>query len=285
MHSKVPLLLDEMKIKKYALVTPEGVFNMLEHEMDYLRWKQAYKNEFQLEPLVVSKDAMNFTITPQAVLKVVFNKKENCLCVRFAPFLKMVFVDENAPKPLKKKYKASHVTFARDTIKLYSGKITDPKFISKVKRMKQDSRRKSQSQKDKYLEVLSKWKGYIRVSYDITKEFNEFQEYLRYKLNEKNSENRKERFNNRKYFVNKQNKMPWLRWNKTNNRIEYDEYVLLDSTRVVSIDVEDDLISILEGSHCLDRILSFCVQGDVATVCRTFEARIALIQRRRYPQM
>ena len=105
---------------------------------------------------------------------------------------------------------------------------------------------KKRNKKEMYFQRLEKWKGFIRLTFDITKVFDQFQERLREELimngncNDDNHVwNKMDRFNNRRYFVNSNGKdMSCLKWDRISNKIGYDCYVDTYSSNIVDRDFE-----------------------------------------------
>ena len=143
---------------------------------------------------------------------------------------------------------------------------------------------------ERYFAILREWKGFIKVCIDITNEFDEFQEGIKNEyidfhhhyqsVNDdvKETENdnmNKIEWDNRKYFLNG-DEMPYLKYNKKEDMITYDVYVLLDSKMVHKVDSKFnffDFVRELDEKRVLESVFSFIHVlgsfGDVlALVCR-----------------
>ena len=143
----------------------------------------------------------------------------------------------------------------------------------------------------RYHELLKEWKGYIMVCIDITDEFNQFQERIgneahdhhydqemkKYpnfsddvKFNENGNGNKREEltkqieWDNRNYFLSN-DEMTYLKYNKKQDRITYDVYVLLESKRVYNFNAKVNLFDILkprDKTRVLENTLEFVLVHD-----------------------
>ena len=258
------MVLDAINYKLYSIITPEGIFDAIKDEYQVLKWENIYKIN-NLKSMLCESELINHKINKNGLLKIYFNENDKSLYIRFKSNLMFVFFDKNAPLPLKKEY-----FVIKNKFKIYNAKITDLRLINKIN----FNNKNIISIKNEYFKILSNWKGFIKVTYNITNEFNSFQEYLKYKLNITDNNS----FNNRKYFLNNNEcEMSWLNWNKQDDIIEYNEYVLLDDQMVLHYQQMQCLLQNIElfrpetrQKTTLGHIFEYCHRKDVCLVCRDF---------------
>ena len=256
------------------MLTPEGVFSAIENKNEILKWENIYNKfvSFGVDSYI-ELPLLNHKITSNGLSKIYFNKNDKYLYVRVSPYLMCLFIDVNAPLPLKKQY-----FFATGKFTFYNAKITDEKLINQINNdmnINDINNIDANIIKNKYFEILENWEGFIKVTFNITKEFNQFQQFIKNKLILNNNNNNK--FDNRKYFINNNETcdMNWLNWNKDEDIIEYSEYVLLDSDFVTNYDSRENFFEILQDcgdqrgkEPLLSQILSFCNGNEICLVCR-----------------
>ena len=122
----------------------------------------------------------------------------------------------------------------------------------------------------------------MRIKFDITKEFNQFQERL---IDESNGQIDEILNNNRKYFVNS---MPYLEWDENTDQIIYNSFVLLHDRNIVQYDFQTNHFDWLErntissdnrnnnGNTVFRYLLCFVDKEFVRPVCRKWNQNIGM---------
>ena len=104
---------------------------------------------------------------------------------------------------------------------------------------------------DDIKDQLLKLKGFVRVQIDITKQFNQFQERLKDELESLSDYKDSNNFNNRKYFTNcNKETMPYLQWDKKNDTIKYNHYVMLNDANVIPFHFQQNYLQCLK-TECI----------------------------------
>ena len=261
-------LLDAVNYPNYCAVTPNGVFNAMsdnvEERKQFNKWYTIAKGTIR------EAECVNIAISDNAVNKVYYDKKNDQLSVKLLPWFRWILDDSNAPIPLEKRYIIPHGNECR----LIEGKIVDPGLIDKVK---MENIKDSNKKQERYFELLREWKGYIIISVDITDEFDQFQERIKDKYIEYHGNNNSKaiEWDNRKYFLNT-DEMRYLKWNKKEDKITRDVYILLDSKRVYNFDAKFNFFDILtprDAQRVLENIFAYAHPHDsfdntLALVCK-----------------
>ena len=165
-----------------------------------------------------------------------------------------------------------------DVLKTGRSIVSDPRLIHAIQEMEIEKVTPN-DKKRQYFEFLRKWKGFIKVSIDITTEFNEFQERLKKEFVSKDdNENdiNEIEWDNRKYFLNNK-EMPFLKYNEKENKIMYESHVLLDSGNIQSYHSKFDffkMVSSKQEREILSRIFSLLNdrQDTLRCVCTNWNA-------------
>ena len=165
-------LLDAVGYPNYCMVTPDGVFSGMEKKDTHKKFMFDKWNKFRQCPVKRENECMTMCVKKNGLKKVYYDRENDELCIKVLPWYELNFEDESVPKPLLKRY----VIPNGNSYRLVKAVITDDKLIKKFEIiMIKDGKKKE----EKYFELLKEWKGYIRVSVDITHVFNEFQEMLK----------------------------------------------------------------------------------------------------------
>ena len=285
-------LLRAINYPNYCVVTPCGVFcqmsDNVEERKEFDKW---YPSEINR---TYEAECQDLPISNRAINKVYYDKQKDQLCLKLLSMFNWTLVDSNAPLPLEKRYIFSHGNKCR----LINGKIIDPRLIDKVK---MENIEDVDRREDRYFELLREWKGCIVICIDITVQFNQFQEKIkneyiqfhrnhddRVKYNDDDDDVKENEqlinqieWDNRKYFLNN-DEMPYLKWNKKEDKITHDVYILLESDKVYRFDSKLNFFDTLSPKHrkrVLKKVLKFLyvrgfVDNTVVLVCKRWH-RIA----------
>ena len=270
--SKVKFL-DAVDYPNYCVVTSRGVFYAMSDDMDPEETIRKESPRLFLHGKRYEAECSDVPVSSNAVNKIYYDQEKDELCVKLLQSFRWIVDDTNAPAPLKKRYIIAHGNRCR----LIAAKITDPKLVDKVR---MENIKDLDRRTERYFELLREWKGFIIVCVDITAEFNQFQERIkneyiefhtqkqrvrddvkdRGKEKEKEKKNMNEiKWDNRKYFLNS-DKMPFLKYNKKEDKITHDVYILLNSKRVQNFDAKFNFFSTLtprDEKQVLEIIFAF----------------------------
>ena len=180
-------LLDAVGYPNYCILTPNGVFSALSsNEKERKQFNKWYNdidcddyNEKGAMHMVYENECINVGISPNGVNKVYYDKIKDELLIKISPhcnYRQLILEDVNAPPPLKQRYCLQHGSPCR----FIDAKIVDPKLIDKVRRDNDVEYQYPNEKETRYFELLREWKGFIKVSIDITKEFNQFEQSLKH---------------------------------------------------------------------------------------------------------
>ena len=266
-RSKIKLL-NGVNYPNYCIVTPCGVFNAMSDNVEERKQFSKWYRILQGKAHVYEVECTSSLVSSNAVNKVYYDKENDQLCIKLLPWFRLVLHDSNAPAPLKQSYIIANGNQCR----LVTGKIVDCGIIDKVK---MEGIEDVDKKKERYFDLLRKWKGFIQVCVDITVEFNQFQErikneYIQFHGNQKEMNWKKNElqlqiindeieWDRRQYFLNN-NEMPYLKYNQKEDIITHDVYVLLDSKRVCNFDAKFDFFDTLTELHkkkLLENIFGF----------------------------
>ena len=243
-------ILNSIGYPNYCAVTPYGIFNALSgnhKEKEKCReWMSGPGNEVSFE-----NECINLAVTDNGVNKVYYDEIKDKLLVKMFPKYRWILYDSNAPPPLKTMYMIS----TGNRCRLIEAAISDPRLIDKVKNVNTNDKKR------KYFELLRKWKGFIIVTIDITKEFDQFQERLKKEVISKNNIESEFEWDNRKYFLNNK-EMPFVKYNKKENKITYDIYTILDRKSIRNYNSKFNFFDILDGNEepkILNNLFSFVI--------------------------
>ena len=257
----------------YCCLTHDGVFSALSQSRNQVKlfytWARSGKYD-----MICENECRNVKISQNGVNKVYYDKIKDELRIKVLQkingWYRCVLDDENAPKPLDKRYDLPHGSLYR----LMDAKIIDPRLVDKVQRESINDVNKKQK---RYFKLLKKWKGFIQISIDITKEFDQFQEKLKkdyvdfYKKNGTQvGDELMVKLNNRKYFMN------GINYDKTKDKIIRNVYVLLDNKMIYHYDARLNLFDIFAAKQenmVTTKIFNFVGRDEfdrcnVALVCK-----------------
>ena len=239
--------LDCIGYSNYCLVTPGGVFNAMSTDnriRNYFgQWISFFRSLNFIGHFgypIRNNQAMTHKISPPGVSKVYYNEIDKKMHVKLlvSSGFSLLFADRNAPAPFKQTYYHTFVTnkFRRviDSI------ITDPKAMIDINDSN-DSDDDDINMEKKYRDKLLQWQGFIRVSIDVTDQFNQFHQRLRDEWEIKRDDGYDVYCKPELYFDCKTSHQWWqgtqyIRRNRETNKISYDMYVLLDDAMVVPYD-------------------------------------------------
>ena len=229
----------------YCVSTPHGVFSAVSKDKEELN---QFQNGYDKGEIILENDCMNMQISQKGVDKVYYDKTKDELLVKTVSRYGWVLDDPDPPSPLKKRYYVPN----SNPRKLSEAKIVDEKLIDTIKNENiQDASKKEA----RYFELLREWKGFIKISIDITKEFDEFQERLKHDFK---TENECLEWDNRKYFMTDVN------YDEKQDKITQNAHVLLDSRHIYQYDAKFNMFDM--ETRALRRILtkvSMFVSADV----------------------
>ena len=289
----------------YCVVTPCGIFNKIKHKDAFDLW---YKPKVKNLLPIVDSDIENFPLNKKTLSKIGYDRKNDCLNVKiksnmFYLWFRDIFNNNHNNNNNNNNNMKYSSTETNGLIKIgiknkrriwkywpkcryINAVIIDQRLIlnddiKKIRYRLKCGKANKNDLHNKYMQILSKWKGFIKVAFDITHIFDSFQETLKfnYKLKAEKligrslNENEFE-WNNRKYYMPSK-KMPYLTWNKESNRLFYSDYLRLDDNRVFSHDKKYNFFCDLDenchggvGGHgILENIFSFLNKNEYATVC------------------
>ena len=266
--SKVKLL-NAVNYPNYCVATPCGIFYAMS---DNLEEKKQFNKWYAIaESSICESECINLPISDNALNKVYYDKEKDELCVKVVPWFEWILDDSNAPLPLEKRYIILHGNQCR----LIEAKIVDPGLIDKLKMEHIEDVDKKE---ERYFELLREWKGFIMICVDITIEFNQFQERIKNEYikfhgqideNQVMNDNKQMKRDNRKYFLNN-DEMSYLKWNKKEDKITHDVYILLESKMVHSFDSKFNFFDTLEedAEQVLENVFGFVyVPGSFDSAC------------------
>ena len=251
--------LDGIGYEYYGLFTPDlinhSAFTMSSKE-GFLKWKKiynniglSYENYIRSEKWVTHESIVDFG-SPYCK----FCDKDRVydeMYVQYATNLKLILIDNSVKYPLKKEY-----YYETNKFKKYVGKILNARNVFEYHFVGPT--------RSKITSEIVQTSGFVCVSFDITDEFNEFQELLEYKLkkvnfnsNINNINNNGIIFDNRRYFtnINNANDMNWLKWDKKTNKIEYILPIVLYSNLICRYDTEKRIFNFIN-----DKLLAYILQ-------------------------
>ena len=224
-------LLTAVGFPNYCALTPNGIFNAISknerERKQFAEWFRSCKYD-----RICDDEFMNVQVSSNGIEKVYYNKLKDELVIKAASWFEWVLEDENAPEPLEKRYYLPHGSECR----LIEAQIVDPKLIDKVK---MENINDVNEKEKRYFELLKEWKGFIQVSIDVTKEFDQFQQILKHHVGEED----KRKWNNRQYFLSNFN------YDQTQHTIKQSVYVLLDSKRIYGRDANFNFFVIFKQAH------------------------------------
>ena len=297
--------LDLIGYPNYCVITPLGEpICLLQNEEKFNLWCHRLK-QCDLKPILASGDVINHTIDRKKLENIHYDEEKDELHVKILYHQKevVIFIDSDAPPPLKSTYRVTLGSDARP--RLIDAIITEPEVIdidididgdgdangySGGDSGCDDDDVKSLKKKDIYFERLQKWKGVVRCSFDITDVFNEFQERLKneWEWHKKNSnvcnisDDEWKFQDNRKYFTNANgNDMEYLTWDHETNTIKCDFYLGFNSN-TVEYDFQFNLWDRL-GMHLMNilfQVFSFIHNDDqhiLRGVCHQWDAILNLL--------
>ena len=241
--------LDLIDYPNYCLLAPSGrPVSRLKNEQEFNEWIDLFK-QLGFTTSLMDCGVMKRPINKGMLKKIFYDEKKDELhvksrCVGWT----FVYKDSDAPAPLKNAYGQTFASKHRP--RLIDVIITEPDIIDIGDELYRadinDIDDKKRNKKDIYFERLSKWKGFIKCTCDITDAFNEFQNRLKdewiqskRKINMIKTQNSTiidddhddVLGNNRRYFTNFNGKdMPYLKWERRTNKIKHDYYLWSTST-------------------------------------------------------
>ena len=228
--------LDLIDYPNYCLATASfQPVSRMESEEDFNEWMRLYNELGYPNPSLTSCDVMTCPIDKNMLKHIYYDEKKDELHVKSLCFgWTLIFKDSDAPEPLKSVYSASFAS--PECRKLVDLIITEPDIVDIGNELyPYDDDEKTRCKKHIYFEKLSKWKGVIKCTVDITDVFNGFQNRLRDEwIGNKKKSNESDRINiasdplgnNRRYFTNFNGKdMPYLQWERHTNKIKHDYYL------------------------------------------------------------
>ena len=254
--------------KSYCTLTPHGPCSPLTNQEKFDAFCQARG----VVPQCFDNEILNYptfeNIDDHVLSKIKFDRNlingELKLWIKIAMSNFMLdFEDETAPEPLKKRYFVAYNSFHPRVI---NATISD----SRLKSIKSDD--DDVNDIDSIKNELLKWKGFVKIKFNITKEFNQFQERL---IDESNGKINHLLNNNRKYFVNS---MPYLEWDQQNDNVFYNRWVALEDENTLDYDHKSNYFDWFDGimmnnkqyswSSLWNYFLFFCDMNFVHPVCK-----------------
>ena len=205
-------LLDAVGYPNYCVVTPKGICHAAENKQNRKQFDEFCNID------ICDNECMNVPVSQNGVNKVYYDKIKDELRVKMKRFFELILVDPDTPEPLEKRYNLPHGS----PYKLVEGKLVEPKLIETVK---MENINNANEKEERYYELLKEWKGFIKISVDITKEFDQFQQQLKSDFIRTGKDNELIEWDDRKYFLNDINVV----YDKNEDKIWHDMFILLDS--------------------------------------------------------
>lgn len=254
-------------LDKYCEVTPLGVFRIDEHHghSKYQLWRrQNQANKYNTHLLYMDNDVNEYQMTENALNKIYYDANDNSLHVsQFGINCKFRLFDAAIHE--KYPFIESIIELCYPINDCVNWKINDDTFLCL---------NTSQS-REGYFENLSKWKGYIRVVANITGLFDKFQCALRDEILKKEgqTDGNNEKWDPRKYFTNMKD-MPYLKWNRNDNTIEYETYILVNNYHIKKYQSKFNFFEYIHNESMYNAIVphvfSYLRRRNIATVCRSW---------------
>ena len=297
--------LDLIDYPNYCLLRPTcQPLCRLGNEHEFNRWINFY-DKIGFITCLISGGTMKLPIDQKMLKHVYYDERKDELHVKnLVNRWTLIFKDSDAPKPLKNAY--CHTLASKQRPRVVDVIITEPDIIDIDDELYSDhnecnincndydvgmelgtkiKNEKKIDKKEIYFERLSKWKGFLKCTFDITDVFNEFENRLRDEwiknnngkntnINKISIENGALLGNNRRYFTNFNGKdMPYIKWERRTNRIKHDYYLWLNN--IVDYDYQLTLSDVLGEykSKILSKIFFYTRASDqdariLAGVCR-----------------
>ena len=247
-------LLKAVGYPNYCVATPDGIFSAMssneEEQKQFNKWIEHEKDCTCLD--VYDNECMNVQVSQNGVNKVYYDKIKDELLLKTLSWYEWVLEDENAPEPLGKRYIVPHGNWCR----LIQAKIVDSKLIDKVRQENIDD---INVKAERYFELLKEWKGFIKVSIDITNEFDQFQQRLECDYLAQSNCKEVVKWDPRKYFLQNVN------YDTKENKITHQVCLLLDSKRVYMYDDRFNFFDTLEQeaeAEILEIVFDFVLGND-----------------------
>ena len=246
MRESKGMLLQAVGYPDYCVLTPNGIFSGLSKD---IKERKQFNHWFNIDKrtMVCENECHNIQISQNGINKVYYDRLKDELLIKIIPSFELILDDPTAPAPLATRYSIPLGSPCR----LVEAKITDPQLIKKVK---MENIQYPGEKEKRYFELLKEWRGFIQVSIDITREFDEFQQRLKrmfmaneteFKPDKKNDSDSNDddddkdshgqltEWDNRKYFLNDVNEgVPYLQYDEKEDKITHNIFILLDSKDV-----------------------------------------------------
>ena len=300
-------LLDAIEYPSYCLVMPDGVVDCLTSDKkDIDKILNKWSNDRGSLCRKYEQEAMKHIVSKQGLSKIGYDEINDQLYVKlliYSDYL-LRLQDNTIPESIGKKMYT--ICYGCRPVKLVKAVISDARLFDRFLKEQDEKDEKedeevtpnkitpkiNEKKKERYLEILAKWQGFIQLRFDVTKEFNDFQQRLQYQYNKnknKNNKNNKRndddgndgddgddcKWDNRKYFTNSNGKdMDYLEWDKDKDCIKYYDYFLLDEPFIVGADYQLNYFQFLtlhdemDEQTLLRNVFSFVDVKYIRPVCK-----------------